>query len=37
MECGISYNDKFLNIDWGINDSRLIISEKDRNQNFYEW
>lgn len=37
MECGISYNDKFLNIDWGINDNRLIISEKDRNQNFYEW
>ena len=28
-EGGISYNDPFLNIDWGINKNEAIISEKD--------
>ena len=27
-EDGISYNDSFLNIDWGIPHEKLIISEK---------
>ena len=29
-EGGIVYNDKFLNIDWGIPESELILSEKDK-------
>tara|TARA_B110000238_G_C16113317_1_gene433708 strand:+ start:1182 stop:1733 length:552 start_codon:yes stop_codon:yes gene_type:complete len=29
-DCGIIYNDPQLNIDWGIDDSELIISEKDK-------
>ena len=28
-ECGIIYNDKTLNIDWGISENNVIISEKD--------
>ena len=36
-ETGISYNDPFLNIDWGISEQNLIISEKDKNQNIYNW
>jgi len=29
-EGGIVYNDKFLNIDWGMPESELILSEKDK-------
>ena len=37
MEDGISYKDDFLNIDWGINESKIIISEKDNNLKYFEW
>lgn len=37
MERGIPFNDTFLDIDWGVNDDKLIISEKDRNQNSFSW
>ncbi len=37
MESGISYNDKFLKIDWGIREGDLIMSEKDKRQNPYPW
>lgn len=36
-ESGISYDDDFLKIDWGIKEEKIIISEKDRNQNSYKW
>ena len=36
-EDGIPYNDSFLNIDWGIPHEKLIISEKDMNQNSFNW
>lgn len=29
-EEGIVYNDKFLNIDWGLSEKELILSEKDK-------
>ena len=37
MECGIPYNDDFLKIDWGIKDSEIIISEKDKNYKAFNW
>ena len=37
MESGISHNDSFLNIDWGIEKYKLIISEKDINHNPFSW
>lgn len=37
MECGIPYNDDFLKIDWGIETSDIIISEKDKNYKAYNW
>ena len=37
MESGISYNDSFLNINWGVKESNLIISKKDRSQNPFSW
>lgn len=37
MEMGISYNDSFLDIDWGVKHSKLIISEKDKNQTPFSW
>ncbi len=37
MESGIPFDDDFLNIDWGINKKYLIVSEKDKNQNFFRW
>ena len=30
-EAGIPFNDKFLNIDWGIDENTLVLSEKDKN------
>ena len=30
MESGIPFDDKFLNIDWGLKTSNFIISEKDK-------
>lgn len=30
-ESGIIFNDKFLNIDWGFPENRMIVSEKDKN------
>ena len=37
MEKRISYNDKFLNIDWGVSEGNLIISKKDKELNDYSW
>ena len=37
MERGISYNDNFLNIDWGVDKNQLIISEKDKGFNSFRW
>lgn len=37
-EAGILYNDPALNMDWGIDESNLIISEKDKlNYTLEEW
>lgn len=36
-EKGISYKDKYLNIDWGVDESKLIISKKDRKLGNYKW
>tara|TARA_B100001057_G_C22754570_1_gene913152 strand:+ start:845 stop:1381 length:537 start_codon:yes stop_codon:yes gene_type:complete len=37
MESGIHFNDKYLNIDWGVKQSELIMSEKDKRQKPYQW
>ena len=37
FEAGIVYNDSFLEIDWGVDEKKLIISEKDKNQNSFKW
>ena len=34
-DAGISWNDPSLSIDWGIDESDLIISEKDKNLCFF--
>ncbi len=36
-EDGIPYDDKFLNIDWGIQISNIIISKKDKNIKPFTW
>ena len=36
-ERGISFNDKFLNIDWGVNEDNIILSEKDKKLIDYKW
>ena len=36
-EKGISYDDKNLNINWGFEKNKLIISEKDKNLSDYKW
>ena len=36
-ERGISFDDKYLNIDWGVDKSELIISEKDKNLDKLKW
>ena len=36
-EDGIPYDDQFLNIDWGIQESKIIISEKDKNIKPFRW
>lgn len=37
MESGIPFDDSFLNIDWGLKKSKLIISKKDSNHNPFIW
>ena len=37
FEDGIIYNDKTLNIDWGEDESKLIISKKDKNLSKFRW
>ena len=37
FEDGISFNDHFLNIDWGIDLDKIICSEKDKNYKTFEW
>ena len=36
-EGGISYKDKYLNIDWGVDHSTLIISDKDKKFLDHKW
>lgn len=36
-EAGIPFNDKFLNIDWGIDENTLVLSEKDKNLKNFDW
>jgi len=36
-EKGIKFDDPYLNIDWGINSDKLIISEKDLGLSNYIW
>ena len=36
-EYGIPYDDKYLNIDWGVDYNDLVISEKDKNYDNYRW
>lgn len=36
-ESVISYNDPFLNIEWGVGEQNLIVSDKDKNQNLFNW
>ena len=35
FEDGIRFNDNNFNIDWGVDHSDIILSEKDKNLNFY--
>lgn len=37
LEKGISFKDKYLNIDWGVSENKLIISEKDKKLTDYKW
>tara|TARA_B100001245_G_C22676949_1_gene331042 strand:+ start:78 stop:614 length:537 start_codon:yes stop_codon:yes gene_type:complete len=36
-ESGISFEDKNLNIDWGVDKIKLLISEKDKNLDNFKW
>ena len=36
-ERGISFKDKYLNIDWGVGENKLIISDKDKKLTDYKW
>ncbi len=36
-ERGISYKDKFLKIDWGVDFSKILISKKDMDFSDYKW
>jgi dTDP-4-dehydrorhamnose 3,5-epimerase len=36
-EKGVSFNDKYLNIDWGVDENQLIISDKDKKLINYKW
>ena len=37
MERGISFEDSFLNIEWGVEKNKLVISEKDKKFEFFKW
>ena len=37
LEKGISFKDKRLNIDWGVCENELIISDKDKKLTDYKW
>ena len=37
MECGIAFDDEHLNIDWGLNINKMVISEKDKKQKKFRW
>jgi len=36
-EQGISFNDKHLNIQWGVDENKLIISDKDKKLTDFKW
>lgn len=36
-ERGIRFNDKYLNIDWGVDENKLIISDKDKKLTDFKW
>ena len=37
LERGISFKDKYLNIDWGVDENELLISDKDKNFVDFKW
>ena len=37
MERGISFEDSFLNIEWGVEKNKLVISEKDKKFESFKW
>lgn len=37
MERGISFEDSFLNIEWGVEKNKLVISEKDKKYESFKW
>lgn len=37
MEGSIAFDDEYLNIDWGLNVDKMVISEKDRKQKKFRW
>ena len=37
QEKGICFKDKYLNIDWGVGENELIISDKDKNLDNFKW
>lgn len=37
MECGIPFDDNFLNIDWRIDPCKLILSKKDKEYKDFKW
>tara|TARA_B100001250_G_scaffold149451_1_gene128005 strand:+ start:1317 stop:1853 length:537 start_codon:yes stop_codon:yes gene_type:complete len=36
-ERGICFNDKLLNIDWGVDENQILISDKDKKLKDYKW
>ena len=36
-EMGISYDDNFLKINWGVDHNKLIISKKDKKYEPFKW
>ena len=37
LERGISFKDKYLNIDWGVDENEITISDKDKKLTDFKW